>query len=126
MQQSLDSNELFVTEYRIRQAAGECRSSTTKGACWNGSTCVRMTPSGDRPRTGCGSDRVIQAVSQGIVITDPNLDDNPIIYASHGFERSTGYDSNGILGQNAGPEISPCGTLLESKFETNLAKIAQD
>ena len=38
-------------------------------------------------------DRAIQAVTQGILITDPWQRDNPIIYASSSFERLTGYTS---------------------------------
>ena len=45
-------------------------------------------------------DRAIQAVAQGIVITDPNRRDNPIIYASPGFERLTGYPTADVLGRN--------------------------
>lgn len=45
-------------------------------------------------------DRAIQAVSQGIVITDPNLPDNPIIYVSPGAERITGYSADEMLGRN--------------------------
>ena len=45
-------------------------------------------------------DRAIQAVNLGVVITDPSLPDNPIIYASPGFERLTGYASSEILGRN--------------------------
>jgi two-component system cell cycle sensor histidine kinase/response regulator CckA len=45
-------------------------------------------------------DRAIQAVSQGILITDPNLPDNPIIFASHGFEKLSGYPTEEILGKN--------------------------
>jgi two-component system cell cycle sensor histidine kinase/response regulator CckA len=56
-------------------------------------------------------DRAIQAVSQGILITDPNLPDNPIIYVSHGFERITGYPADEALGRNCrflqGPETDP-------------------
>ena len=56
-------------------------------------------------------DRVIQAVSQGIMITNPNLPDNPIIYASHGFERMTGYRADEVLGRNCrflqGKETDP-------------------
>ena len=56
-------------------------------------------------------DRAIQAVSQGILITDPNLPDNPIIYASHGFERITGYRADEVLGRNCrllqGQETEP-------------------
>ncbi len=45
-------------------------------------------------------DRAIQAVSQGIVITDPNQPDNPIVYVSTGFERTTGYSRVEALGRN--------------------------
>lgn len=45
-------------------------------------------------------DRVIQAVSQGIVISDPTRPDNPIIYASLGFEVTTGYRAEEVLGRN--------------------------
>jgi two-component system, cell cycle sensor histidine kinase and response regulator CckA len=44
--------------------------------------------------------RAMEAVSQGILITDPNLPDNPIIYASAGFERMTGYRAEEVEGRN--------------------------
>ena len=45
-------------------------------------------------------DRAIQAASQGILITDPNVQDNPIIYASPAFERLTGYTAAETVGRN--------------------------
>ncbi len=45
-------------------------------------------------------DRAIQAVSQGITITDPSRPDNPITYASQGFERMTGFSEAEVLGRN--------------------------
>ncbi|MCC6796182.1 MAG: PAS domain S-box protein [Candidatus Hydrogenedentes bacterium] len=45
-------------------------------------------------------DRAIQQVSQGIVITDPNLASDPIVYVSHGFERITGYTQEEAIGKN--------------------------
>ncbi len=45
-------------------------------------------------------DRAIQAVTQGILITDPRQPDNPIIYASPGFERLTGYQAAEVVGRN--------------------------
>ncbi|HMV99167.1 MAG TPA: response regulator [Acidobacteriota bacterium] len=45
-------------------------------------------------------DRAIQEVSQGILITDPTQPDNPIIYASAGVERITGYRSDEVIGWN--------------------------
>jgi PAS domain S-box-containing protein len=45
-------------------------------------------------------DRAIQAVSQGILITTPSLSDNPITFASPGFEKVTGYSQSEVLGRN--------------------------
>ena len=45
-------------------------------------------------------DRAIRAVSQGVLITDPGQPDNPIIYASPGFERLTGYTAEEAVGRN--------------------------
>ncbi|WP_439627104.1 PAS domain S-box protein [Gemmata sp.] len=45
-------------------------------------------------------DRAIRAVTQGIVITDAGQPDNPVIFASPGFERLTGYSAAEILGRN--------------------------
>ena len=45
-------------------------------------------------------DRAIRAVASGILITDPNQPDNPIIYASPGFERLTGYSAGEVVGRN--------------------------
>ncbi|MGE6628797.1 PAS domain-containing protein [Bacillus sp. NPDC077027] len=36
----------------------------------------------------------------GVVITDPSLEDNPIVYVNHGFTNMTGYTSEEILGRN--------------------------
>jgi two-component system cell cycle sensor histidine kinase/response regulator CckA len=56
-------------------------------------------------------ERAIQAVSQGILITDAIQPDEPIIYASLGFEKMTGYSAAEIAGKNCrflqGPETDP-------------------
>lgn len=56
-------------------------------------------------------DRAMQAVSQGILITDPNLPDNPIIYCSPSFERMTKYSADEVIGRNCrflqGPATDP-------------------
>jgi PAS domain S-box-containing protein len=56
-------------------------------------------------------DRAMRAVSQGIVITDPNRPDNPVVYASPGFERITGYTAAEVVGRNCrllqGPKTDP-------------------
>ncbi len=45
-------------------------------------------------------DRAIAASNNGIVITDPTLPDNPIVYANEGFLRTTGYGADEIVGRN--------------------------
>jgi PAS domain S-box-containing protein len=45
-------------------------------------------------------DRAIQAVPQGILITDASRPGNPITYASTGFERLTGYTAAEYLGRD--------------------------
>ena len=45
-------------------------------------------------------DRAIAASNNGIIITDPNLPDNPIVYANEGFLRITGYGLDEVVGRN--------------------------
>ena len=42
----------------------------------------------------------IEATQNGIVITNPNLADNPITYANSGFMQLTGYESSEVIGRN--------------------------
>lgn len=44
--------------------------------------------------------RSIDAIAQGVVITDPRQENNPMIYANQGFERITGYPKTEIIGKN--------------------------
>ena len=45
-------------------------------------------------------DRALSASANGIVITDPNLPDNPVVYANPAFTRMTGYSSEEAVGRN--------------------------
>jgi PAS domain S-box-containing protein len=45
-------------------------------------------------------ERAMGAVSQGILITDALVPDDPIIYTNPGFARMSGYDSPEIVGRN--------------------------
>jgi PAS domain S-box-containing protein len=45
-------------------------------------------------------DRAINEAPVGIVITDPNQDDNPITYMNNGFRNITQYGRGDVLGQN--------------------------
>jgi PAS domain S-box-containing protein len=42
----------------------------------------------------------VQAANNVVLITDPNLPDNPIIYVNAGFEALTGYRRDEVLGRN--------------------------
>ena len=44
--------------------------------------------------------RAIASVSDGVLITDPNQPDNPIIYSNPAFSRITGYSADEIMGRN--------------------------
>lgn len=56
-------------------------------------------------------DRAIRVLTHGIVITDPNRPDNPIIYTNAGFEAMTGYSAAESIGKNCrflqGPDTDP-------------------
>ncbi|MFB6356628.1 MAG: diguanylate cyclase, partial [bacterium] len=45
-------------------------------------------------------ERAMEATREGITITDPNQEDNPIIYANKGFERITGHNREQVIGKN--------------------------
>jgi len=45
-------------------------------------------------------ERAIQSARNGIVITDPRLPDNPIVYSNQAFSDMTGYGLDEILGKN--------------------------
>jgi PAS domain S-box-containing protein len=44
--------------------------------------------------------RAMEAAVNGILITDPSKDDNPIVYVNPAFEKITGYAAREILGRN--------------------------
>ncbi len=46
------------------------------------------------------ANRALGSSMNGIVITDPNLPDNPIIFCNPSFEKITGYKASEVLGRN--------------------------
>ena len=42
----------------------------------------------------------IESANDGIVLTDPTLPDNPIVYVSQGFLKLTGYTQSEVMGRN--------------------------
>jgi len=55
--------------------------------------------------------KAFDAFLQGVTITDPNTDGNPIVYVNEGFTRLTGYSREEAIGRNCrflqGKETSP-------------------
>jgi PAS domain S-box-containing protein len=45
-------------------------------------------------------DRALEASSNGVIITDPNQEDNPMIYVNPAFQRISGYQAGEVLGHN--------------------------
>ncbi len=44
--------------------------------------------------------RAIESTNEGVVISDPNQEDNPIVYANPAFIELTGYLPEDIIGEN--------------------------
>lgn len=75
-----------------------------------GSLCERQVRIG-LSRRASGLARIVRSIRLSpiaSIVTDPNLDDNPIIAANHKFEQLTGYLEKELVGRNcrllAGPE----------------------
>jgi PAS domain S-box-containing protein len=44
--------------------------------------------------------QILDTCVNGITLSDPDLEDNPIVYANEAFELITGYDRDEIVGRN--------------------------
>lgn len=44
--------------------------------------------------------QILDGSVNGITLSDPDIEDNPIVYANKSFERITGYSKEEILGRN--------------------------
>lgn len=116
-----DIAEIYAQNIRHVVESGEVLSTTEPGVRADDSTGEFLVykfviPSREKPLVGgvaiditeraklqaelLTRDRAIQAVPQGIVITDVTAPEYPIVYASPGFERLTGYTAAEVLGRN--------------------------
>ncbi|CAA9460553.1 MAG: diguanylate cyclase/phosphodiesterase (GGDEF & EAL domains) with PAS/PAC sensor(s) [uncultured Rubrobacteraceae bacterium] len=73
--------------------------------------------------------RALDASSNGIVISDPNLPDNPIIYANPSFEHMSGYAAEEVLSKNCRflqgvdkdqPALEELRTAIEAKRDSTV------
>ncbi len=114
------SGQPYDCEHRIRRADGAYRWHLIRATPlrdgegrvlrWYG-TCTDIHDRKQAEASVLLRDRAIRAVASGILITDPNQPDNPVVYASPGFERLTGYAQGEVLGRNCrflqGPDTDP-------------------
>ena len=98
------SGESFNAEVEVGGVALSCRYDPQRGADGEvvGAVCLavearRLLNMAEEARL---RERALAASSEGVVISDPNLPDNPIIYVNPAFESMTGYPSEEVLGQN--------------------------
>lgn len=75
--------QLLAREQAAREEAETARNQIQKAAAEN----LRLA-------------RAVNSASDGVVITDPNSTDNPIIYTNPAFFRITGYQSDEVVGRN--------------------------
>lgn len=66
-----------------------------------------VIPEGD----GSLLSRAVSATGLSVLITDPNLDDNPLVWVNSAFVRETGYGAEEVIGRNCrflqGPDTDP-------------------
>jgi two-component system cell cycle sensor histidine kinase/response regulator CckA len=106
---AVNTGHPYQVEYRLRRADGVYRWHLAQGlpirdergsiVKWIG-TCTDIHAQKIAEAELRLRDRALLAVSEGILITDPRQPDNPIVFASPGFERLTGYAASEVVGLN--------------------------
>ena len=98
------SGESFSCVVGVAGTAFRCRYDPLRGAAGRVIGAVGLAAevgelrrASEEPRL---KERAIAASSEGVVVTDPNGPDNPIVYVNPAFERMTGYASEEVLGRN--------------------------
>ena len=66
----------------------------------------------------------VAASDAGIVISNPLLPDNPIVYANAAFEKITGYKQTEIIGRNCRFLQGPIRVLMRSRQSGKRSKIS--
>ncbi|MBP3959925.1 PAS domain S-box protein [Gemmata sp. G18] len=118
-QQAVRTRDPFEAECRIRRRDGQYRWQLARAVVRTDSDGVlrwygTLTDIEEQKRTAAElrlRDRAIRAVGQGVVIVDACEPDQPIVFASPGFERMTGYGADEVVGRNCrflqGAETDP-------------------
>ena len=105
----LEDDRTFEVEFRFQPPSEEERTCITRGKAQRdesgtpfrmAGTVTDITERKKSEEVLRLRDRAIAASSNGLVISDPNLPDNPLIYVNPAFEEMTGYTADEALGRN--------------------------
>jgi len=108
-QAAVEANEPFELTYRIRTADGETRwiweqgrevSTVTDDGTMLEGFMLDVTEQQRRQSEIRQKSRAMDEAPIGITISDPDREDNPLIYVNRGFERLTGYSPEEAIGEN--------------------------
>lgn len=116
----VSTGESFDMELRIVTANDTVRWVRTRGEPWTDDegkvvgargTFQDITERREHEQELQRKSRAIEAAPIGITMTDPEQDDNPLIYANQQFLETSGYDREEVLGRNCrfmqGEETDP-------------------
>ena len=96
--EEIEAIENWRFEHRLPSRAAAVRELIGRGIT---SQAPEDTPGKVASRDiGVVASAIARASNECFVITNPHLEDNPIVYASPGFVKTTGYSEDEIIGRN--------------------------
>ena len=119
IKRAAETGSRFQTEFRVQREDGSPIWIESRGEVYDeGDGKKRMvgiaTDITERKEREAGLTRKTEAMEKapvGMILTDPDQSDNPIVYANERFCELTGYEKSEILGRNCrfmqGPETDP-------------------
>lgn len=98
------SGESFSSVVEVENTTFRCRYDPLRGAGGEVIGAVGLAAEAERLSRSAAEarmkERAVAASSEGIVVTDPNRPDAPIVYVNPAFEEITGYSAAEVLGRN--------------------------
>ena len=97
-QDEFEAIDTWRFENRLPSRAAAVRELIGRGIS---STAAPIDPGAISSKdVGVVSSAIARATNECFVVTDPHMDDNPIVYASPGFYKTTGYNERDVIGNN--------------------------